>query len=290
MNSATPFETLKQCLFAIKAGQATVDTYQSRGAAYQALGSLAAAAEDYSRALEFDPLPGSAQLAALYNARNECYRQLSRYPEGIADGEAAVALAPECAAYWLNLGHIRYWFKDKRGAGYDLDQALRLDPNLWAAYAVRARLYLLDKLYWKALDDFSKALAHEPSALYYGWRAEAYIAVRGFREAETDCTAGLALDSSDWRLWQHRGYARYYGQLDLGLALTDFTESLRRHSHPDSYLGRGVVYQAIGANTAASHDLNEFVRLHPEGQMAGLKELTAILDRLNATPAGVAPA
>lgn len=289
MTQVDPFETLKECLAVIASGQATALTYQLRGTAYQSLGALEAAVEDYGAALDFNPPPSVAQLAQLSDARNVCYRQLSRYPEGIADGETAVQLAPQCAAYRLNLGHIRYWFQDYRGALHDLDQALRLDSTLREAYAVRGRVYLADRLYWRALEDFSTALAQEPAALYYLWRAEAYLAVRGFREAETDCTAGLALDPADWRLWQNRGYARYYGQLNFGGAVVDFTESLRRHTHEDSYLGRGLVYQAIGANNAAAHDLNHFVRLHPDGTTAGLKELTTILTRLNATPAGVAP-
>lgn len=290
MEVPDPFKTLRECLATIESGTATATTYQQRGQAYQALGSLTAAVEDYGRALEFDPPLAREQQAGVYDLRNECYRQLSRYPEAIADGETAVHLQSECARYWLNLSHARYWFQDYRGALNDVQQALQLEPSLWAAYAVRGHIYQAQHLYWPALEDFSKALAQEPLALYYLWRAEAYLAVRGFREAETDCSAGLALDSSDWRLWQNRGYARYYGQLDLGGAILDFTESLRRHKHEESYLGRGLVYQAIGANTAAAYDLNEFVHLHPKGTAAGLKELTAILTRLNATPAGVAPA
>jgi len=285
---AETFRLLQECTTAIRSGQATALTYVQRGGAYRRLHSLAAAVEDYGTAITFEAPLDPAHLAQAHDSRGECYRELSRYAEAIADGELAVRLALDQSRYRMNLGHVRYWAGDYQGALADLNRAIELNPAEGWAYGYRGRVYvaLNDELH--AIADFSKAIeANRVEPLLYGWRADAYLRLGGYREAEADCTTGLGLDPSDWRLWACRGWARYEGMGGFEGALSDFVQSLKLSADPDPHLGRALVYHALGAENAAAIDFSAFVARHPAGAVAGVKEVAAILAKLNAPPVAV---
>lgn len=285
---AETFRLLQECTTAILSGQATALTYVQRGGAYRRLHSLAAAVEDYGTAITFEAPLDPAHLAQAHDSRGECYRELSRYAEAIADGELAVRLAPDQSRYRMNLGHVRYWAGDYQGALADLNHAIELNPAEGWAYGYRGRVHRALNREAQAIADFSKALeAHQAEPLLYGWRAEAYLRLGGYREAEADCSTGLILDPSDWRLWACRGWARYKGLDSLAEALGDFIQSLQLGADPDSYLGRALVYHALGADNAAASDFSVFIACHPAGAAAGLREVASILAKLNAPPVAV---
>ncbi len=46
--------------------------------------------------------------------------------------------------------------------------------------------------------------------MLYSNRAQAYINVKRYKEAETDCTMALEIDANHTKSWHRRGVARYY--------------------------------------------------------------------------------
>jgi tetratricopeptide (TPR) repeat protein len=193
----------------------------------------------------------------------------------------------------MELGHARYWAGDYPGALDDLNRAVALDPAAWWAYAFRGRVYAALGQALRAIAELSKAIdeGQQNDPLLYLWRAEAYLSLGGCREADADCTAGLALNPHDWRLWKCRGAARFLvaeAFRNLAGALGDFTQAIALSSQAEAYLGRGLVYRALRADNAAVSDFNQFVARHPGGPAAGARELASIVIDLTSPPVAVA--
>jgi len=113
--------------------------------------------------------------------------------------KAAVTKDPKFARAWEMLGAVlvtgKAWDVSDANdfqAGVDaIDTALRLDPSLSLAYAVRGET-LVDKIpgvaSWdESNDSYSRAIEHDPSdATAYAWRAQNYIALGYFDRAISD--------------------------------------------------------------------------------------------------------
>lgn len=262
----------------IKEGKATALTYYKRGSAYQQLRALEAALRDYDAALNCTPPLETAQLAALHDNRNTCLRQLSRYGEAIAAGMEAVRLMPDHARYHTNLGFVRYWSQDFDAALADLNCAIELDNDESWAYGYRGMIYTLNGNPEKAIEDFSYVINPGGAmALLFLWRAQAYYQVGQYENAEIDCSSAIEISKyDDWRLWAQRGWSRYQ-QNKLVDALGDFNESISMQPNHYSYLGRALVFRALGAGAAAEVDTAKYVKLHPQGAIAAFQEMAFYL-------------
>ena len=87
-----------------------------------------------------------------------------------------------------------------------------------------------------------------------------------------DVDAALELCPDNSQLWSLRGWSHY--QLgDLESALDEFNESLIKEEIANTFLGRGLVYYAVGHEVAAQADFDQFASLHPAGPDAASREL-----------------
>jgi len=128
-----------------------------------------------------------------------------------------VAKDPKFARAWEVLGAVlvigRSWDvgdqHDWQTGADAIDTALRLDPNLSLAYAVRAEVqgYLIPSrgaLAWEeASDDLSRAIEHDgTNGTAYLWRGENYASLGYFGRAIQDYQRCLEIDPAcevDWR-------------------------------------------------------------------------------------------
>lgn len=89
-------------------------------------------------------------------------------------------------------------------------------------YIKRGRDYLKNSNYARAIANFDKAIALNPShATAYCARAGAYFNIRDYARAITDCTKAIELDSNYATAYNTRGRA-YYEQGDSTRASADF--------------------------------------------------------------------
>ena len=89
-------------------------------------------------------------------------------------------------------------------------------------YIRRGRDYLKNSNYVRAIANFDKAIALNPShATAYCARAGAYFNIRDYARAITDCTKAIELDSNYATAYNTRGRA-YYEQGDSTRASADF--------------------------------------------------------------------
>jgi TolB-like protein/Tfp pilus assembly protein PilF len=151
--------------------------------------------------------------------------------------KAAVAKDPKFARAWEMLGAVlvigRSWdVGDERDyqAGADaIDTALRLDPNLSLAYAVRAEVqgYIVPSrgaLAWEeASDDLARAIEHDgTNATAYLWRGENNASLGYFDRAIQDYQRCLEIDPACEIGRRHLAMSTLYlGRTDEALRLLE---------------------------------------------------------------------
>lgn len=222
------------------------DAWEVRGVARQNLGDAAGAVADYDHALEM--LPDNRSLLfnraiALeelkeYERAREGYDRLIRlHPSfdaayvgrarlNMVTGDSIAAIADAEKALGLNKGSVNARIvhadllmnhsKDFAGALADLDEAIRLQPQLTGLFINRAFVrYRLDD-YYGAMADYDYAVTLDPTnttALYN--RALLRAEVHDFNRAVTDLDRVLDLDPDNYRALFNRAVLRRdLGELD----------------------------------------------------------------------------
>ena len=87
----------------------------------------------------------------------------------------------------------------------DYDQAVRLQPDDAAAYAARAQLYLAQRRYAEAVNDYTLVLQLAPSAASYAGRGEVQFARHDWEAALADDQAAVSMDDSCAAAWYGEG-------------------------------------------------------------------------------------
>ena len=84
----------------------------------------------------------------------------------------AHCLASNGASYFYERGVIRYEKAEYDNAFSDIEEAIRLNPQLACAYHIRGKLWQVWHMYGKARTDFSEAIRLDSNnAIYYYDRA-----------------------------------------------------------------------------------------------------------------------
>jgi tetratricopeptide (TPR) repeat protein len=273
-------ELLRYTTHVIASGMADAQTFARRGDALRRLGDLAGAARDYSRAIDCGATLSAGELAAVYDGRGVCRLGLGDQAGAVADGERAVVLAPRRARYHANLGRARRSMGDVVGALGDLDHALTLDPSERLAWHERGRCHQALGQHEHALADFGHLLAiGRASYRTLLERAQSHLALGSTGMALVECEiAARQMPGDDAQVYRLRGLILYLIG-DLYGALCDLSRALGLGGGTaELYLRRGLVYRALGDQRAACEDLGEFVRRHPAGAAAALREIAAAID------------
>ena len=178
-----------------------INAWNNRGIAHKQAEMSAEAVKDFTRAIELQPTQ-----ARYYLHRKEAYESLGQTAEAAADGDKAdwlnelarlnqqVLGTPNDAERWLyRAAHL------VDGAEYDtalkdLERALHLNPDLAAAYTVRAKVYLAKGDQEKAIQEATRALATKPHHEAYSLRGDAYFAQKNYEAAIADYQQARRLD------------------------------------------------------------------------------------------------
>lgn len=70
------------------------------------------------------------------------------------------------AGYYEKARFVLQHFEDKRSADKDIDNAIRLDPELPGVFVIRGTMRIEAQNYLQAISDFDKALEKEPKDMY----------------------------------------------------------------------------------------------------------------------------
>ncbi len=134
-----------------------------------------------------------------------------------------------------------------------------------AAHLSRARAYLDEKDFDRAISDYTSALSLDGRLqAVYGWRARAYRAKGERDKALADFDEAFKLDPNATQLYIERGET-YAEKGDLQRAIEDFSAAIRRSPGlPGGYEKRGSAHLARRDLDAAIADFDKAIALKPQ--------------------------
>lgn len=205
------------------------------------------------------------------------------YPSAIRHYERIVAIRPDLAEAFANLGALYYEVGQREKANTVLRKALALKPGLAGPYFFLGALAFKEHNYKEALPFLEKAQEVDPEnalvELYLGY---AYFGQSKYREAI------LPLQRAAWR-GEGRTDALYHLSKAYAHLSKEAFEKLRE-KYPDSpflSLARAHFFEAQGNVEEAKTEYDRLIQKHP--QASSLKKRRAWLEKRTAE-SGVPPA
>jgi tetratricopeptide (TPR) repeat protein len=135
-----------------------VYSYMMRGQLDIEKGDTLAAVEDYSRAIAVDRHFAPARAGRAY-----VFLIQEDYANALPDLDEAVRLDPDVPGYYINRGLARYNLNNLRGTLDDFDRVIRLDPNNDLAWYNRGLIRSQVGDINRAIEDFDKVIYLDPN-------------------------------------------------------------------------------------------------------------------------------
>jgi tetratricopeptide (TPR) repeat protein len=201
--------------------------------------------------------------AVLYLARAAALTKNAEFERAQADFEQSLRLDPRDAEAWQRRGSMwasqEDWDKAIK-AQADLERALKLEPKNADHYDIRAGLYRDIGDYERALADHDRAIALQPSSLYYSGRAKTFMLKGDLDRALADANEAVKREAGTvWALFRRGTIYRYRGEYDRSLA--DYDQLLRRYPYDAAtYVERGRTYEKKGDLVRARADFERALK------------------------------
>ena len=201
----------------------------------------------------------AAALAEIYNARGRHYDDVGRYDPALTDLDQAIRRDPKLVAAYYNRADAHVGLHELRQAFDDYSAAVHLDPK----YVVAASTAALD----------SGSLAGEARALAYAVRANGFMAQRDYDRAIANLTEEIRADPEDAGAYGQRGEA-WADKGEDDKAIADFSAAIALDPMDATDLdNRGEVYHH------RKHDLDRAVADYSVAIAVDPKSAAALGDR-----------
>ena len=168
--------------------------------------------------------PSAQELAEENFLRGIEYQAEEEWDLAIDQYSEAIAINPDYAEAYINLGLCFYLANDSEAAISNFEKVLELDyePQSPQMYVNRGRAYSILEETEKSLSDFSKAIDLDPEFIEaYVRRGNVYAwTLNDFENAFTDFETAISINPNYALTYQKRGYA-YTLQGDYDLAVED---------------------------------------------------------------------
>ncbi len=276
-------------------------SYGLRAAAYRLSGKTHESLLDYSRAIELDPTQGY-----YFYSRGRILFELGGVAAAEEDFTRAVQLSAIEPDYWLERALARAAQQKFPEAREDIAHAIAIDPYGVRGYSVRANTIMAKSIgpddINQAVDDLAKVLEFLPDSVWaMTCRANLFLEQGKFQLAIEEASRALRVDADDMFAHGVRGFAhQQLGELqeafddcsraiELGLqspmvflsraacwhsrnelesALADCNMALELDpNHAAAYHYRGIVQTSLGEIDAAMADFAHAASLAPEWNM-----------------------
>ena len=249
-----------------------------RAVAFQSLGEVNRALDDYTAALDFRPdnveaLVGRGMILADYKAdlgraivdfntalklqpeniealvrRGNAHARQGQDGNALADIDRAISLKPSNAQAHFSRGVVNAGRGDIRSAISDYTKALSIDPAYVMALVDRAALYSTTNENLNAIRDLDTAIALDPglAAAFYN-RGYAHFAERNYEKAISDYNEAIKLEPNMSAAYGNRCLMRAITGKDLPLALADCDQALKLAPESlDTRETRGFIHLKMG--------------------------------------------
>lgn len=209
-------------------------------------------------ALEDDDHLNYIQQGDIYQALQQMDLALNAYTQALSLDKNADTLMKRSYIYYKLLKHDEAWL--------DIQEAGNTDPELIkTAYYYKASGFVLKGMTnWDAaIDAFTKAIdINSGDPALYEERAECYLELSDYEQAEKDCTRGLEIDPSNPNLYNLRGYI-YYSVDQFEKAQFDAENYIRLQPEmTNGYYHLGLIYYQMRQEDLALKMFNRVLSIH----------------------------
>ena len=200
-----------------------------------------------------------------YNNRGWAYYDRQDYDRAIIDLNEAVRLDPQLYFAYINRGSAYLFKKDYDRAIVDFEQALRIRPNSVDTYGGLIRTYSSKGDIDRAIEAANAGLRVAPkNVLFLVARAGLMIDKHDYDRALADLNDALRISPKSVDALNQRG-ATFHEKKDYDRAIVDFSEALRIDPKSwTAYHGRGRAHREGGNYQRALADFSEAERLEPK--------------------------
>ena len=278
----------------LKVDEKAYEGYFLRGIAKYNLDDLLGAEQDFSYAIENNPV-----FTAAYQYRAITRSRLGNYDDALKDFQVAIDLRPDrpdpyfsrgvtfllsqqfekavedfttfirfdnkVVDAYVNRGTSYLMMKDTTRAYEDYNTAIRTNRESPLAYSRRGMLYMAQKKYDEALADFDKSIECDSTYIpSYFNRALVYSTINRPVQAIEDFSRVLALDSTSSLTYFNRAILR--NQIgDYNNALADYDKvAFYSPNNVLLYYNRAALYRQLGDYYAAINDYTRAIELYPD--------------------------
>lgn len=243
----------------IKVDADVYEGYFLRGVAKYNLDDLLGAEQDFSTAIEKNPVYTIA-----YKYRAITRSRLGNYDDALHDFQEAIDLRPDLADPYYSRGVTYLLSQQFEKAVSDFDQFIRQQSKVSDAYINRGTAYLFLKDTLRANEDYNTAVRtnrENPNA--YARRGALYLTQNRYDEALADFDMAIACDTAYVIAYFNRAIV-YSKSVKPMLALADFDRVIDLDSTNSlAYFNRALVRSQIGDYNRALQDYNKVATYSP---------------------------
>ncbi len=191
------------------------------------------------------------------------------YDDAITHYTEAIRLNPDLIAAYNNRGNAYGEKSDFDAAIQDYNKAIDLNPELAEAYTNRGNAYDEKSDFDAAIQDYNKAIDLNPElAEAYTNRGNAYHEKGDFDKAIQDHNKAIDLNPEYANAYTNRGTA-YAKTDDFDAAIQDYNKAIDLNPElAEAYSNRGNAYHEKGDFDKAIQDHNKAIALNPEDDEA----------------------
>lgn len=155
-------------------------------------------------------------------------------------------------------------------------QLAKLPENTYS-YWCRGRAYMEMKEYAKAVKDFDKYVAENPTSDAYNNKGWSHLFLKNYKEALSDLNKSIALDKDNNDAYDSRGCAKYFLG-DYAGAILDFNRAIKVNpEYANSYFHRAKCYIKLKNKQKVCSDLKTALKLKDYTVFAGEKSCKELL-------------
>lgn len=229
-----------------------------RGSAKFQMGDTEGALNEMDKALKIDPEP------AFYYHRAECFYQLERYDDAVADLTICIELEPNQPATYFQRGVALSQQGKSKESIQDFEEAIRLDLDDPEVYAWLSLELCNQKEYEQSISVLDSAIgAYRDNADLVFRRGCAFYSAYDYDSAIRDFDEALAIGGDDATVVYWRGLTLEQ-LLGYDAAIAEFSTALEQDdTFFDAWVARGAAYLEIDDTAHAISDLSHAIGLDP---------------------------
>lgn len=256
--------------------------YFLRGVAKYNLEDLLGAEQDFSRAIDANPV---YTISYFYRAITRS--RLGNYDDALHDFQEAIELRPDLPGPYFNRGITYLLSQQFEKAVDDFSTFIRYESKVADARINRGVCYLNLKDTARAYEDYEAAIRiNRESPNGYARRGELYMAQHHYDKALQDFNQAIACDSTYLPAYFNRAVL-YANTLKPVLAIADFGTVIRYDSTSSStYFNRAILRSQIGDYNKAMEDYNHAITYSPNNVLLYYNR-AALHTRLGDFPAAI---